>query len=69
MLCLIFRPSPIFCFSFDLIPDEIKKKHEIKTSTFYKENLLIGLKNSVLKPPKYFHKIIVIIAYQISYQS
>ena len=52
MLCLIFRPSPIFCFSFDMILDEIKKKREMETSTFDKENLLIGLKNSVLKPPK-----------------
>ena len=57
MLCLIFRPSPIFCFSFDMSPDEIKKKGEIKASTFNKENFLIQLKNSGVKPQKSFHRI------------
>ena len=40
-----------------MIPDEIKKKCEIKASTFSKENLSIDLKNSGAKPPKSFHRI------------
>ena len=47
--------SYIFCFSFDVIPDEIKKKCETEASTFSKENLSIELQNSGVKPPKSFH--------------
>ena len=54
MSSLIFRPSPIFCFSFDVIPDQIKS---IEASTFSKENLSIELKNSGFNPPKSFHRI------------
>ena len=57
MSSLIFRAFPIFCFSFDTIPDEIKKKCEIKASTFSKQNLSTELKNSGVKPPKSFHQI------------